>query len=133
MAMRAILLDTSAYAAYLSGDERVLNVLAQAEQVNVSAIVLGELHAGFRGGSRPKQNAGDLARFIGKPTVHVLDVTSETSEVFGQIKHALREAGTPIPINDVWIASQAVETGSVVVTYDAHFTRVPGLRLWDEI
>ena len=40
------------------------------------------------------------------------------------------KAGTPIPINDVWIASHAMETGSVVITYDKHFNLVPGLRVW---
>ncbi len=38
----------------------------------------------------------------------------------------------PTPLNDVWIAAQALETASVLMTYDAHFAAVPGLRLWDE-
>jgi tRNA(fMet)-specific endonuclease VapC len=45
----------------------------------------------------------------------------------------LKKAGRPIPLNDVWIAAHALETGSVLVTYDAHFAAVPGLRLWDEL
>jgi len=40
-------------------------------------------------------------------------------------------AGTPIPINDVWLAAQAMETGSVVVTFDEHLHRVQGIRIWD--
>jgi tRNA(fMet)-specific endonuclease VapC len=63
--------------------------------------------------------------------VRELDVTKETADVFGQVKDQLQRAGTPIPMNDVWIAAQALETGSVVVTYDEHFKKVPGLRLWD--
>jgi predicted nucleic acid-binding protein len=37
----------------------------------------------------------------------------------------------PIPINDVWIVSGAVETSSLLITYDNHFRQVPGIRLWD--
>jgi predicted nucleic acid-binding protein len=37
--------------------------------------------------------------------------------------------GTPFPINDVWIAAHAIEMGSVVIMYDAHFKLVSGLRL----
>jgi tRNA(fMet)-specific endonuclease VapC len=44
-----------------------------------------------------------------------------------------KKSGTPIPINDAWIAAHALETGSVLVTFDEHFTAVPGLRLWDEL
>jgi tRNA(fMet)-specific endonuclease VapC len=50
-----------------------------------------------------------------------------------EIKHALRKAGTPLPINDVWVAAHAVETGSVLVTFDAHFKEIKGLRLWDAL
>jgi len=51
-------------------------------------------------------------------------------ETAGHLKDNLRKLGTPIPINDVWIAAHALETGSVLVTYDDHFSRIPGLRLW---
>ena len=129
--MKRILLDTNAYARFFGGDEGVLSVLGEAETVYLSAIVAGELIAGFRGGSRLQQNRTQLAQFLRKPTVRALEVTTETAEVFGQVKDTLKRAGTPIPMNDVWIAAQAIETGSVIVTFDEHFSQVPGLRLWD--
>ena len=46
---------------------------------------------------------------------------------------ALTKAGTPIPIQDIWIAAQAIQTGSILVTYDRHFLRVAGLRIWAEL
>jgi len=131
--MRAILLDTNAYARFLAGDERVLNCLAQAGRINMSVFVLGELIAGFRSGSKEKQNRQILDRFLAKPGVAVLDATRETAEYFGLIKTALKKDGQPIPLNDVWIAAHSLETGSVLVTYDTHFAAVPGLRTWDEL
>ncbi len=130
--MKRILLDTNAYTAFLTGDKRVLNALTEAETAFLSAIVIGELYAGFCGGNRLKENKALLARFLQKSNVRVLDVTAETGEVFGQIKNALQKAGTPIPLNDVWLAAQAMETGLVIVSFDAHFDQVSGLRRWTQ-
>lgn len=129
--MKAIIIDTSAYSRFLGGDESVLEMLAVAETVYLSTIVLGELLAGFRGGSKLQENRAQLSDFLHKPTVRALEVSTETAEVFGLVKDTLKRAGTPIPINDVWIAAQAIETGSVIASFDEHFKRVPGLRLWD--
>ena len=131
--MKKILIDTNAYASFLNGDETVLDALAQAQTVYMSVFVLGELQAGFRGGKKQKQNRAQLEEFLKKPSVSILDATRETSEIFGQIKHSLKKAGNQIPINDVWIASHVFETGSLLVSYDSHFLKVPGLRIWDEL
>lgn len=129
--MKKVLLDTNAYSGYLAGDKTVFQAIAEAESVFLSVIVLGELYAGFRGGTKFKFNIEILNKFLLKPTVNVLSVTEETSTVFGQIKNDLKQAGTPIPINDVWLASQAIESGSVLITYDDHFSNVAGLRIFD--
>jgi tRNA(fMet)-specific endonuclease VapC len=131
--MKKILLDTNAYTRYLAGDEEVLTALANAEIVYMSVFVLGELYAGFKGGNREAQNKQLLKRFLIKPDVDVLNATEETSEIYGEIKDSLKNAGTPLPINDVWIASHARETGSVVISYDGHFKKIPGLHIWDQL
>ena len=38
--------------------------------------------------------------------------------------------GTPLAINDVWIAAHCIESGTVLVSLDRHFLEVPGLRTW---
>ena len=113
------------------GHEDVLDAVSGAEIVYLSVFVLGELYAGFAGGSKEQENRELLGKFLRKPAVKILNATSETADIFGFLKNALKRAGTPIPINDVWIAAHANETGSTVVTYDAHFRKVAGLRLWD--
>jgi tRNA(fMet)-specific endonuclease VapC len=97
----------------------------------MSVFVLGELNAGFRAGKKGRENRRILERFLEKPSVAVLEATRETAEIFGIVKDSLRKAGKPIPVNDVWIAAHALETGSVLVTYDDHFRVVPGLRVWE--
>lgn len=129
--MTRVLLDTNAYTALLVGDEDVLDALAGADMVLMSVIVLGELFAGFRGGAREQENRRQLDEFLRRTPVRTIDVTRTTAEVFGALKQQLKAAGTPIPLNDVWIAAQAVESGAWLVTYDRHFLSVPGLLLWD--
>ena len=111
----------------------MLETIAGAATVYLSVFVLGELFAGFAVGSKEKENREILNRFLMKPTVKILNATIETAEVFGLVKKNLKNAGTPIPINDVWIAAHSIETGSEIATYDAHFNNVPGLRLWAEL
>jgi len=130
--MRKVLLDTSAYTGLLRGDENVLDALGRADVVFMSVFVLGELYAGFRGGDKESQNRAQLDDFLRRPTVRILAGTQETSDIFGTVKHRLKLAGTPIPINDVWIAAHATESGSHLVTYDRHFADVSGLLLWRE-
>lgn len=131
--MNKILLDTNAYSHYLVGDEKVLNALANAEITYMSVFVLGELYAGFRGGNKEAQNIQQLRRFLQISNVSILDAVEETAEIFGEIKDSLKKAGTPLPINDIWIASHAIETGSVIISYDDHFKKIPNLRIWDQL
>ena len=131
--MKKVLLDTNAFISYLAGDENVLSSLARSDMVYMSVFVLGELYAGFKASNKVLENKRILERFLDKPRVAVFEASRETAEVFGEIKDTLRRRGRPIPINDIWIAAHAVEAGAVLVTYDAHFGAVPGLRIWDEL
>ena len=131
--MRKILLDTSAYIAFFSGDKKVFSAISSAEDIYVPAVVAGELHSGFDVTAKGTARRREFAEFIRKPTVSIVPVIEETAEFYGKIIAALRKNGTPIPINDVWIAANAFEIGAVTVSYDKHFLKIPGLMLWDDI
>ncbi len=130
--MSKILLDTNAYSHFLRGDQRVYNRISDATTIFMSVIVIAELYCGFKGGSKEIGNKKNLKSFLNKPSVDILPVTITTAEIFSEIKTTLKAVGLPIPINDAWIASHVVETGSVLISYDQHFKSIPGLRLWDE-
>ena len=129
--MRKILIDTNAYSAFRGGDKAILSVISSADIVYLSIFVMAELWAGFSGGKRNRENRRELDEFKSKSTVKVLAATEETAQIFASIKHGLKQAGTPIPINDIWIAAHALETGAAVVTFDRHFELVRGLRIVD--
>lgn len=131
--MKKILLDTNTYSRFLTGDEKVLSSLAESDVVYMSIFVLGELYAGFKGGNKEQENTQLLKRFIQKSTVEILEATEETSKIFGQLKNDLKKAGTPLPINDVWIAAHTLESGSTLITYDIHFREIPGIRFWEHL
>ena len=124
-----VLLDTSAYAALLRGHQLVLEVLRRAETVAVPAVVLGELHSGFRAGNRWAENTAQLAQFLSKPSVRVLNVTEETALRYAEVDVYLRKKGRPIPRNDVWIAAIALEHGLQLLTLDVHFREIPLLLI----
>jgi tRNA(fMet)-specific endonuclease VapC len=127
-AVKAIL-DTSAYSGLTKGGPEILEILSHAERLSVPSIVLGELHSGFRRGSRRKENEQLLARFLRKPSVSVVDVTADTAERYAEIDVFLFAKGKPIPRNDVWIAALALEHGGVLITRDAHFQELPLLPI----
>jgi tRNA(fMet)-specific endonuclease VapC len=126
------MLDTNAFSALMAGAGAVGSVLADAREILVPPFVLGELEAGFRHGNRYKSNRDLLARFMAKPGVLEVSAGRQTAVRYGEIKDALRKAGTPIPANDIWIAASALENGAMLVTYDRHFSAVKNLRTWPE-
>ena len=123
-----LVLDTSAYSRFRAGHKGILDLLVRAGVTIVPATVLGELEAGFQLGNRATENRQTLNQFLEEPFVSVVDVTAVTARHYGRIFCALRLAGTPIPINDVWIAASTVECGGHLVTFDQDFRRVPDLE-----
>lgn len=125
--MRPILLDTNAYASFKKNEAAIIEIVRLAELICISPIVIGELTAGFDGGSKARQNKIELQKFLASSRVVVYPITLDTSHFFSQIYCILKRKGKPIPTNDMWIASQALEHGCVLCTHDKHFSFIEGL------
>lgn len=122
-----VVLDTSAYSKFRSGDTRVRDLIADAESVMVPTPVLGELYGAFDLGSRARENRVALSEFLDEPFVHLIDVSQTVARHYGRVFAGLRRAGTPIPANDMWIAACAIDQGGCLVTFDHDFEQVTGL------
>lgn len=122
-----ILLDTSAYVGFKRKIEEVVDIIANAELILFSPIVLGELMFGFRNGNRFKENMVDLNNFLEHEVVEFIQIGKTTSDRYSRIALHLKRQGTPIPSNDIWIAAQAMEHGAEIVTLDRHFENIAGL------
>jgi tRNA(fMet)-specific endonuclease VapC len=119
------LLDTSAYAAFMRGHEGIKSALQQAEEIYLNAVVIGELLAGFVRGRHRQKNQTELQTFLSSPRVGVLTLDQETSARYAVILNTLRNAGTPIPTNDIWIAATAMQHSLRILTTDAHYLKIP--------
>ncbi len=122
-----VVLDTSAYAHLRVNHEGVIHRIARADVVFLPTIVMGELEAGFLLGTRTVENRMVLKEFLQEPFVSILPVTQDVALRYSEIFVSLRKAGTPIPINDVWIAAITVDAGAHLLTFDRDFEHIHGL------
>jgi tRNA(fMet)-specific endonuclease VapC len=120
-------IDTNAYTAFKRGHKQIQELLETADEVIVPAIVLGELYAGFAIGTRESANIRELGSFLHKTGVAIAPVSERVAERYGILMRDLRLQGMPIPTNDVWIASIALETGARILSFDAHFSKIPAV------
>lgn len=123
----SVVLDTSAVSRLWAGHEGVVELLADAALFLLPVTVLGELEAGFEMGRRARANRVMLNEFLDEPFVSVLPVRQPVARIYGGLFAGLKRAGTPIPVNDIWIAASTLDSRSQLVTFDRHFAKVPGL------
>ncbi len=122
-------LDTNRYTDLCRGDQRLTRRLEEAERIYLPFVVLAELRGGFATGTRTAQNEEVLRRFLSKPGVEVLYAGEQTTRVYAGLYRQLRRQGTPIPINDLWIAALCTEHNLVLCTGDHHFRHLPQLEV----
>ena len=122
-----VAVDTNRLTDLFRGDVDLAEWLGCCEEVWVPLPVLAELKAGFASGSRRLENEAVLQEFLAKPTVQVLAPNRETADQYARIYVQLRTYGTPIPINDLWIAALSIQHNLTLVTRDHHFKKIPQL------
>lgn len=126
------LLDTSFCVACLRRRPKALTALASVglADVAVSAITVGELHAGVHLASDPGGERRKVEAFL-RP-LPTLAFDREEAVRWAALEAALRRAGQAIEAEDGMIAATALVHGLAVVTGNRrHFERVPGLRVLD--
>lgn len=130
--MKKVLIDTSIYSLAMRGIVNVVSILSRIEIIGFTAISVGELFSGFKGGSQEVKNREELNFFLDSPRVVVHAIDVETADFYASIINTLRVAGTPIPTNDIWIAAVAFQHGYKLFSRDKHFNLIPGLMQCQE-
>lgn len=120
-----VALDTNAYSEYARGDARRLTIIRTASFVFLPLFTVAELKVGFLKGAQTRRNEADLQRFLQSSRVSILLPDEDTATHFAYLDQQLRQQGTPIPVNDLWIAALVVQHGLVLCTSDAHFDHLP--------
>ncbi len=121
-------LDTNTYRLVMEGNEEAVGIVRVAEVVLMPIPVIAELRFGFLHGTRGQENEAILKRFLDARRVELLTCDEDTATIYASLKLQLKRQGTPIPINDVWIAALAVQHDAVLYTRDRDFDNLPQLR-----
>lgn len=100
------MLDTNIVISLFAGDERVEKLIGEAEFIVVPAIVPGELYYGAFNSRLKERNVTRINEFVSK--CPVIGTNAATALEYGKIKNRLKQSGTPIPENDMWIAALAL-------------------------
>ena len=124
-----ILLDTNRYRDFCSGEQEIVDAVRRADMICVPFIVLGELRSGFACGTKSKLNEAVLTRFLNASRVDTIYPDDGTTRFYATLFKQLREQGTPIPSNDLWIASLAVQHDMILASRDSHFQYLPQIPL----
>ncbi len=125
--MKKVLIDTNIYSLAMRGDRHVTDALKKIDQIGISAISIGELFSGFKGGNFEEKNKTELNIFLDSPRVMIFPIDVETADFYASILNNLKSKGTPIPTNDIWIAAVAFQNGFKLFSKDKHFNVIPGL------
>src|SRR5690242_10443228 len=107
--MTRLLLDTSAYFAFMRGHREAGYAIAEAEAIYLNVVVLGEVFDAFLRGSQREQNQSEFDRFVNSPHVNIIVIDEITAQRYAIISNTLRRVGTPISPNDTWIAASALQ------------------------
>ncbi len=119
------LIDTNRYSDFMKGDAAVVELFANADRIYVPFVVVAELRAGFSCGTKARKNEAVLVSFLSNNRVEVLYADSQTTQLYAQVFAQLRGNDTPIPTNDIWIASLAIQHSLPLCSRDAHFSALP--------
>jgi len=120
-----VVLDTNRYRDFCEGEPHAVAICRRAERIGLPYVVLAELRAGFRCGTKGTANEQVLVRFLNKPRVEVLYPDESTTFVYAELYRQLRVQGTPIPTNDLWIGSLTVQHDRILCSRDGHFHHLP--------
>lgn len=108
------------------GDPKAVDCLSSAADIAIPVIVLGEFRYGIAHSRHRKRYEAWLLELLA--AVPTLQIDEETAVRYAKIRTELRRSGTPLPANDVWIASLCRQHSQPIMSRDRHFDAVAGLH-----
>lgn len=124
-----MILDTNAISALAAKDPELIGKIRHAPRLSVTLVSLGEYYYGVSASRKQGELMGWLNLFLER--AHVLSPSLETLPFYAEIRNELKQAGTPIPANDCWIAALVRQYKMQLVSRDRHFDRVKGVKRLD--
>ena len=121
-----MILDTNAVSAVADNQSAAVRLFSNAASIELPAIVVGEYRFGIAQSRRRKEYEKWLGELVA--ATRFLPVDEETTGHYAQVRSELKKAGKPIPSNDLWIAALCRQHRLPLMSQDAHFAAVPGLK-----
>jgi len=127
--MRSAILDTNVLISFLEkGGRDLAAALSIYDEIVLTPTVLGEYRAGIGPDKRGRASEAALNEFLSQDSVRTVEMTSKTAIFYAKVYRALKDAGKPIPVNDIWIAASALEHALELCSFDGHFSAIPMLQ-----
>jgi tRNA(fMet)-specific endonuclease VapC len=121
-----LILDTNALSAIAGGDPEAVSAASGVARLMIPVIVLGE----YRFAVAQSRHRAEYDRWLTQlaQASIILNVDSDTSIRYAQIRIALKRAGSSIPSNDIWIAALCRQHSFPILSRDRHFDLIGGLK-----
>ena len=123
--------DTNAYTAFCKNKRTAVDAIQTADEIILPLMVVAELRAGFAIGRKGAENEKILQRFLNSNRVSIQNPNEGTTYIYARLFNYLRNKGTPVPINDLWIASITLQNDATLLTFVQHFEVLPQLPRWE--
>lgn len=124
--MNSVAVDTNVLISFLQNGGDLAQVLGRFDRLVIPFAVDAEFRAGLDLTTHSgRHHLQILEAFLAEPSVEYATADSVISQKYAMVYQVLRKQGTPIPVNDIWIASVALVRNTPVCTFDRHFRHVP--------
>ena len=128
--MRRAVIDTNVLISFLEKGHPVAQLLSGFDRLVVPAPVDAEFRAGLNLSTKSGRAKSTLLdELLADESVEYVSLGRSESRKYAEIFKYLKGQGTPIPSNDIWIASVALLRDATLVTMDEHFRRIPLLDI----
>lgn len=121
-----MILDTNAISAFADNDRQLLKALPMDRPLYLPVVVIGEYRFGLQSSRERQKREEWLERLV--ECSNVLEITLATTPFYSKVRNELKSRNVKIPPNDSWIAALALQYQLPVLTRDAHFDQVSGIR-----
>ena len=120
--------DTSLFIAHESG--RPLREYSGDRELAVSVVTVAELEMGVLAAAEPRVRSARLQTLRDAELITALPVDRAVASAFAALLVEMRAAGQGrLGVQDAWIAATAIAHDAELLTQDADFDNVPGLRV----
>ncbi len=126
MAGNKFFLDSNVIIDIFHTKKEIKGLLVDKNSIYIPVIVLGELLYGAENALAPARHFKQVEDFI--KDFSIVNIDSNTAEIYSKVKYQLRKLGKPIPDNDIWIAALTMQYNAILLTNDAHFNNIEALE-----